>query len=107
VTQPGRKNVDDALTVALASGASAAAAADAAGVSERTVRRRQGDYFFMKGVKEARAQMVSQAVSTLASAGGLAAETLQGLLAEGNPPAVRLAAAKAVLEFLLRPGPTP
>jgi hypothetical protein len=96
-----RKNADDGLVAALAAGASAAAAAEKAGVSERTVRRRLEDPAFRARVDEARADLVRLAVGRLADVGALAGDTLAELVKAG-PPAVRLGAARSILEFMLR-----
>jgi hypothetical protein len=101
VAQSGRKNADDALVAALAAGASGAAAAAKAEVSERTVRRRLEDPLFRARVDEARAELVRQAVGRLADVGALASDTLADLVKDG-PPAVRLGAARAILEHMFR-----
>jgi hypothetical protein len=93
---------EEALVLALAVGDSAAAAAKKAGVHERTVRRRLAKPTFRARVAQARAEMLGSAVGRLASLGGTAANTLRDLVAEGTPPAVRLGAARAALEYLFR-----
>jgi hypothetical protein len=98
----GRKGNDEALVTALAAGGSASAAAQLAKVSTRTVHRRLQDPAFRARVDEARAEMVSQAVGRLAAVGALAGDTLHELLASSVPPATRLGAARAVLEYMLR-----
>jgi hypothetical protein len=102
VAGTGKKNCDEALLTALAAGGSVAAAAHHAGVSERTARRRLASAEFRARVDEARAAMVGQAVGRLASVGALAGDTLRELLDPGRPPAVRLGAARSVLEFMFR-----
>jgi hypothetical protein len=96
-----RKNADDGLVASLAAGASAAAAAAKAEVSERTVRRRLEDPAFRARVDEARAELVRQAVGRLADVGALASDTLAELVQDA-PPAVRLGAARGILEFMFR-----
>jgi hypothetical protein len=98
----GRKGNDEALVTALAAGGSASAAAQLAKVSTRTVHRRLEDPAFRARVDEARAEMVSQAVGRLAAGGALAGDTLHELLAKSVPPATRLGASRAVLEYMLR-----
>lgn len=93
-----RRNADAALITALAGGATQQAAAEAAGVSERTVRRRLASPDFASRVAEARTELVRRAVAMLAEASGAAVETLRALLQDA-PPAVRLGAARAVLEL--------
>ena len=95
----GRRHADPALIAALAGGATIAEAAIRAGVSERTVYRRLEDADFRASVQQARADLVTQAVARLAEAGGEAVATLRALLGEGTLPAVRLGAARAVLEL--------
>ena len=84
---------------ALAGGATVQDAARQAGVSERTVYRRLDDAEFRQAVMEARAELVARAVAMLAEAGTEAVTTLRALLEEPTPPAVRLGAARAVLEL--------
>ena len=94
-----RKNANGTLVAALAGGATIAEAAERGGVSQRTVYRRLEDADFRAAVQQARAELVTQAVARLAEAGGEAVATLRALLGEGTPPAVRLGAARAVLEL--------
>jgi hypothetical protein len=96
-----RKSCDEGLLIALAAGASPAAAAQQASVSESTVRRRLRDPAFRQQVEEARAKMVSDAVGRLACMAVLAADTLHGLLQSGTER-VRLGAARSALELMLR-----
>jgi hypothetical protein len=96
-----RKDVDDALILALAGGLGVAAAARKAEVSERTVRRRLEGAAFRAKVDAARAALVGEAVGRLALIGGAAAGKLAELLG-AKSEAVRLGAARACLEFMLR-----
>jgi hypothetical protein len=96
-----KRSADDFLVTALASGASVVTAAAKAEVSERTVRRRLEDPAFRARVDEARGELVRQAVSKLADIGALAGETLGELVREGSG-AVRLGAARSILEFMFR-----
>jgi hypothetical protein len=96
------KKNDDVLILALAAGGNAAASAAHAGLSERTVRRRLADATFRARVDEARAELVGRAVGRLAAVGQLAADTLKELIGKTSPPAVRLGAARAVLEHMFR-----
>jgi hypothetical protein len=97
----GRKGCDDGLLLALAAGATPAAAAQQAHVSESTVRRRLRDPGFRHKVEERRSQMVSAAVGRLACMAVLAADTLHGLLASGSER-VRLGAARSALALMLK-----
>lgn len=94
-----RKNADTALVAALAGGATVEAAAKLAGVSERTVYRRLENAGFRRQVAEARAAMIERATAKLAEASTEAAATLRALLDASSPPAVRLGAARAILEL--------
>lgn len=86
------------LVAALAAGATHKDAADQAGVSERTVRRRLDDPAFRRQVDDARAEMLTQAVAMLTHASVKAVRTLEELLASPIDFA-RLAAARAILEI--------
>jgi hypothetical protein len=97
----GRHGADDALIVALSAGATVAAAARHAQVSEPTVRRRLAEPGFRAKVDAARADLVSQAVGRLASVGVLAVDKLHELLGAKSQQ-TQLGAARAVLEFLFR-----
>lgn len=93
-----RRNADTVLITALAGGASVAAAAEQAGVSERTVWRRLQDDDFRRRLDEARQQTLQTAVDYLGKASTAAAATLATLLGKEYPPTVRLGAARAILE---------
>ena len=92
---------ENALVLALAGGASAAAAARQTGVSERTVRRRLAEKGFRARVDQMRASLVRQAVGKLSALGGRAAETLEKLFDDPSG-AVRLGAARAVMDFMFK-----
>ena len=88
---PKNHRNDTALILALAAGASIAQAAEAAGISERTVRRCAAD----PAVRAEIAAMTAAAravVATLATAASEAATTLRGLL-DSTSDATRLGAA--------------
>jgi DNA-binding LacI/PurR family transcriptional regulator len=95
----GRSAADAVLVAALASGATQREAAEQAGVSERTVRRRLDDDDFRSAVEEARREMVAQAVAHLSGTATDAAKTLRALLKARSEHA-RLGAARAVLDYL-------
>jgi hypothetical protein len=94
----GRKNADEVLIAQLAAGATRAAAAEAAGVSERTVFRRWQDREFRRRVAIARTALVSNAVGQLADAAAEAVQTLRSLL-RSESDNVRLGAARSILEL--------
>ncbi len=95
----GKKNVDDRLLMALACGATIEAAARTVGISDRTVYRRLRDPAFRLRLQEVRADMVQRTAGMLTAAAGEGVKTLLALLKDGVPPAVRLGAARAVLEL--------
>jgi len=77
-------------------------AATVSGVPERTLRAWMHKPAFEAAYHEARRDAMQQAVARLQQFSGSAAGTLVQLMASGNPAAIRLAAARAVLEFGLR-----
>jgi hypothetical protein len=99
VAGSGRKNADEALALALAAGQTLRVAAEAAGVSERTATRRWADLGFRRRVAELRGDMVARSLGRMADGMAEAADVLRALLAAGTPPAVRLGAARALLEL--------
>lgn len=84
--------------LALACGATAEAAARQCGLTEPAVRRKLADERFRRRVVQARGELTARTCGLLTAAGLEAAEALVELARAGGPPAVRLAAAKAVLE---------
>ena len=94
-----RRNADEALIAVLAGGSTVAAAAQQVGVSERTVWRRLQDDAFRQRLDAARQQTIQTAIDLLGKASTAAAATLMALLREPTPPAVRLGAARAILEL--------
>ena len=97
-----RSNADGRLLAALAGGATVADAAGQASVSERTAWRRLNDAAFRARVDEARRQTVQAAIDALSATGTAAALTLRQLLLKEYPPAVRLGAARSILELTMR-----
>jgi hypothetical protein len=95
------KKGDAMLIAMLASGATTKEAAEAAGISERTARRRLQEPDFLQLVGEARAGLIDRASSTLASGMVEAANTLKELL-KANSERTRLGAAKALILLGLR-----
>jgi len=86
---------------ALASGRSVKQAATEAGLSERTVYRRLADHGFQKRLQARRDDRLTSALGELVDAAGDAVSTLKHLL-NSDEERVRLAAAKALLEQLLK-----
>src|SRR5262245_17224870 len=98
MAENGRRKGDAALVLALASGQTVRDSARAAGVGERTATRRLADADFRRRVIETRAALVERATGQMADAMSAAAEALRKLL-EARSEAVRLGAARAVLEL--------
>jgi hypothetical protein len=96
-TGTGRSRADAALVAALIGGATLDEAADAANVSRRTVARRLTDPAFRGELEALRREALARAADRLAGLATAALETLEELLGAGNPPAIRLGAARAVL----------
>jgi hypothetical protein len=90
--------VDGVLVAALAAGATQAQAAEMAGMSERTVRRRLEQPNFAARVVEQRSGLVTQTAARLAGLASSAVDALLDLLAADVAPTVRLRAALGVLE---------
>lgn len=86
------------LVAALAAGATQAEAAAAAGISERTVRRRLEHQDLARRVAEERSRLVTHTAARLTGLAGTAVDALGELLADDVPPAVRLRASLGVLE---------
>ena len=97
-----RKNADEALLRGLACGATVESAARAAGISARTAHRRLKEEAFQKRLRDVRAEMVQRTAGMLTGSGLEAGKTLVSLLDPTNPPTVRHAAARTILEFGLR-----
>ena len=99
MTRSKRKKNEDQLLLALACGATAEAAARQCGLSERTVYSRLGDGEFKKRLESIRNDMIQRSSGMLTAAAGEAVRTLLALQKEAVPAAVRLGAARAVLEI--------
>jgi hypothetical protein len=95
----GRKNADQLLLMALACGATAEAAARSAGVSQPTVYRRLKDQEFCKKLEQTKSEMVQRTAGMLTASGMESVKTLMELQKPAAPPAVRLGAARSVLEI--------
>jgi hypothetical protein len=97
-----RRQIDDLPCNALARGETLKRACVAAGVSERTGGRRWSDAGFRKRVEEQRSQLLQAAGGRLVSCLNDAIDHLHGVVAEGDDPRLRLAAAKAIIELALK-----
>jgi hypothetical protein len=79
----GRRNADETLALALASGQTLRDAAT--GIGERTTARRRADPAFRRRVDELRADLVARALGRLADGMAEAADVLRALLAAETP----------------------
>jgi hypothetical protein len=95
----GRKAADEALVLALACGATVESAADKAKVSKRTAYRRLKDTKFVDRIRAVRVDMRQRMSGALTAAGMGAIKTLLTLLEPTTPPAVRLGAARALVDL--------
>jgi hypothetical protein len=87
------------LLLPLACGTTAEQAARQAGVNVRTVFRRLKNPEFRRQIQAMRADMVQRTSGTLTAAGGEAVKTMVELMRSPTPSAVRLAAARAIVEL--------
>jgi hypothetical protein len=79
------------------------AAAAAAGVAEKTLRRWLREQGFATAFRVARREVTLQAGARLQSAAGEAVGALQSVMGDtGAPPAARVSAARTILELSLR-----
>jgi hypothetical protein len=90
---------NEVLLAALACGMSQEKAAQQAGVSRSTVKRRLADPEFCRQMEAFRADLVQRTAAALTAAGLEFVKTLVGLTSAGTPPATRLGAARAGLEL--------
>jgi hypothetical protein len=98
VAHTGRRNADEALALAMASGQTLRKAAAAAGVSERTAARRVADPTFRRRISELRGEMVHRSLGLMTDGMCAAAERLRDLLDARNE-SVCLGAARSMLEL--------
>ena len=73
-----------------------------AGISKQTFYQWMRKSVFRRRLKEMRFAIGSQSIEQLKIESKKAAETLVQLLGEGNPPAVRRAAANDILNYVLK-----
>ena len=88
--------------MALACGATIEVAAQTAGVSPATVYRRKQDPAFCKELQQVSSDMVQRISGMLAGSGGEAVKTLLTLMKDSAPPAVRLGAARTIMEGIVK-----
>jgi hypothetical protein len=99
MAQRGRRNADHKLLMAFVCGATLESAARQAGVSESTAQRRLDDPVFQQQLQALRADMIQRTAGALTAAATEAVRTLLELQKPATPPAVRLGAARSVLEI--------
>jgi len=98
MTRKDRNNTSDPIiAAALAAGATHRAAGEAAGLSERTVRRRLESPEFAAHVANERTKLVTRVADGLTGLTLEAVETLRSLLSSEVTPAVRCRAAQGIL----------
>jgi hypothetical protein len=95
---PGAKEI---AAAALAAGATAKAAGEAAACSERSVRRWQQDPEFQRTVRGLRDEAIAAALNRLSSGMTVASMAIIGLIGSQDPH-VRFKAAKAVIELAVK-----
>jgi hypothetical protein len=94
-----RSQADGVLAAAIAAGLTYVAAAERAGVSERTARRRMSDNAFRLLVERERSHTIDAVRGRLVAATVDAAETLHGLCLGAESESVRASAARALLDL--------
>jgi hypothetical protein len=99
MAQKGKRNADSQLLLALACGATVENAARQAGVSESTAYRRLADPQFRQRMQATRSDMVQRTAGMLTAAAMEAVKTLLELQKVSVPAAVRLGAARSVIEL--------
>jgi Homeodomain-like domain len=99
---PPRKKAEDALLLALACGATVETASRQCGLSERTIYRRLKEPDFQRKLRDVRADMLARTAAALTAAATEAVRTLLDLQKPGVQAAVRLGAARAILEIGLK-----
>ena len=97
--QQGKRTKNQQLLMALACGATLENAARQCGLSDSTTRRRLQEPAFRQQLQELRADMLQRAAGVLTAAATEAVKTLVILQNPVTPAAVRLGAARAVLEL--------
>jgi len=96
VARSARKKAEANLLRLLACGATVESAARSAGVAERTVYRRLADLNFQERIAKAQVEMLQRATAMSNAATVESVKTLLELQGAGNPPHVRLGAARAI-----------
>jgi hypothetical protein len=94
----GRKDADEVLALEIARGATIKAAAEKAGVSERTANRRQATPEFRKLVRALRSKMIDRATGML---GAFLPAAVAGMvkLTESPNEGIRLGALRSLIDY--------
>jgi hypothetical protein len=90
------------LLAALLQGKTIAEAAQASGLSERTVKRRLQDPAFIRELQQARQRAMARAVNVLVEGTTTAALTLRVLASQATQESIRLAAARSILDYAFK-----
>ena len=99
MARPKNSRANGILVSALGCGSTKESAAQMAGVSVSTVKRRLADPEFCRQLQEFQDDVVQRTARALTAAGLEFVKTLVGLTSAGTPPATRLGASKAGLEL--------
>src|SRR5262249_178708 len=99
MAQRGRRKADHELLMAFACGATVESAARQAGVSESTPHRRLEDPAFRQQLQAIQTDMIKRTAGALTAASTESVRTLLELQKPSAPPAVRLGAARSILEI--------
>jgi hypothetical protein len=97
-----KRTKDETAVLALACGATVEKAAQQAKLGKRTLYRRLTHPAFRRRVQAARAEMLQRSAGTATAATPAALKTLLELLAGSTRDAVRLGAARSVLDVALK-----
>jgi hypothetical protein len=99
----GRRDHGNAALVAgLVAGRTIAEAAAAAGLGERTARRRTQDPGFRSQIQAAQTELLSRTATALTALSARAVTTLADLLEPPTPAATRYSAARTIVELGVR-----
>src|ERR1700722_8172389 len=102
MAKEGKHAADHKLILALICGATPETAAQKAGVSIRTLRRRMRDPRFVRKLDRKRGEMLLRSADQLTAAHTVAVRTLIELMQTGNGGQVRRGAARAVIELSMK-----
>src|SRR5580658_7548497 len=101
-TRRGKKMADDGFMAAIACGSTIENAAAKVGISRSTAFRRLEDPDFQKRLAAFKADIVKRSTDMLTAANLEAIKTLLDLQKQGTPAAIRLGAARSIIELGMR-----